>query len=463
MKGFAIKLMTVSLVGLLLLVAGAMVRGVVTDRLVFREQARQSVAESLAGAQTLQGVSLVLDYSEHYEEPVRDANDQVLRREARSIEHRRILVPETLALNGQLITEPRYRGLFRVNGYVLAGRLSGHFAVPELEQLPRSRKDSRLQPGAARLVFAVSDPRGLRRLELKLDGRALGAEAGTGLGGFRNGAQARAGELGSLAGRRLPFDLALELAGTDSLSMVPMARENAAALDSPWPHPSFGGRFLPVERSSNEQGFNAAWRISALATNASNAWTERASSGGAGDGNVDAFSVSLVDPVDVYVMADRASKYAVLFVVLTLGACLLFELLRRLQLHPLHYLLTGAALLMFFVLLLALAEHIGFGPAYGVAATACVALIGIYAASLLRSRWLAAGFTAGLALLYGALYGILLSEQNALLMGSLLLFALLASVMLATRKVDWHNLLSERGNATRPIGEGNQKPADTVV
>lgn len=466
MKSFAIKLMTVSLVGLLLIIGGAMVRGVVTDRLVFREQARQSVAESLAGAQSLNGVGLVLDYTEQYEEPVRDATDRVLRHETRRIAHRHVVLPDSLALSGQLITEPRYRGLFRVNGYVLAGRLHGAFTVPALEQLPRSRKESTLQPGTARLAFAVSDPRGLRRLDMRVDGRTLVAEAGSGLNGLRSGAQAAAGALGTLAGRSLPFELNLELVGTDSFAMVPMARENTATLNSPWPHPSFGGRFLPVQRETNERGFNAMWRVSALATNAGNLWQERASGGTAeahAGKSLDAFTVALVDPVDVYVMADRASKYAVLFVVLTLGACLLFELLRRLQLHALHYLLTGAALLMFFVLLLALAEHIGFGPAYGVAATACVTLIGVYLASLLRSRALAAGFTGGLALLYGALYGILLSEQNALLMGSLLLFGLLAAVMLATRKVDWHALLLDRGNAARPNGEGNQKPVNEVV
>lgn len=438
MKGFLIKLVAVGIVGLILLAAGSMVRGVVSDRMEYREQARASITESLASGQRIAGVVLRIAYSEHFLEPITDDKKQVLRMEPRRIDHELDVLPETLAISGSLITEARRRGIFKVNGYVLNGALKGQLALPALSAFPHDRSGSTLELGQARLVLAISDPRGLRKLEMRLDEVAQKVEPGTGLAGLRAGAHAPVSEIGSRLGKPLNFNVDLELVGTDSLQIVPLGRETTASLSSPWQHPSFGGRFLPVERRVSPGGFEANWRVSALATDAREVW--QAASKNDRGAALDTFSVALIDPVDVYVMSDRAGKYAELFVALTLGAFLLFELLRRLGLHPMHYLLIGAAMLVFFLLLLALSEHLGFGLAYLAAASGCVLLIGFYSAHLLRSLWLASGFTAGLAAMYGALYGILLSEQNALLMGSLLVFVLLAGVMIATRKVDWHSL-----------------------
>ena len=161
------------------------------------------------------------------------------------------------------------------------------------------------------------------------------------------------------------------------------------------------------------------------------------------NGNVDALQVSLVDPIDVYTQADRASKYGILFVVLTFVGFALFELIKRLPIHPLQYLLVGLALAIFFLLLLSLSEHIAFWQAYLVSAIACIGLQFIYLSGVLKSWARAAGFATMLTLLYGVLYGLLVSEDNALLMGSLLLFGILAVIMWVTRKVDWYALGTE--------------------
>lgn len=439
MKSFTAKLMTVCMVGLLLLIAGLALRMVVEDRLENRNQARSSIAQSLGGEQTVGGATIAFIYTERYTETVVDQTSGVSRNVARKVRHRYELMPEHLDLGGQLITDPRSRGLFRINGYQLEGLLKGDFQIPTLEQLPRDRSDSALDFVGASMVLSVSDPRGLRKLGMRLNDLPRTPEPGVGEGSNRHGASARIDEITSLFGRNVRFAVELELVGTDSLNVVPLGRENTATLDSPWPHPSFGGRFLPVERSVSDHGFHAKWNISALATNARESWANKSP-----DAVTDSFAISLIDPVDVYVMSDRAGKYAALFIAITLGAFLLFELLRSLRLHAMQYLLIGAALLIFFLLLLGLSERIGFGYAYLAASSACVMLISFYSAHLLRSVWLAGGFMTGLGALYGALYVILLSEQNALLMGSLLLFALLAAVMLGTRKVDWHALLTEQ-------------------
>lgn len=156
---------------------------------------------------------------------------------------------------------------------------------------------------------------------------------------------------------------------------------------------------------------------------------------------LDAMGVSLVDPVNPYLQADRASKYGLLFVLLTFGF-FMFELIKQLRIHPIQYGVVGLALAIFFLLLASLSEHIAFGMAYLAASAACIGLLGFHLAHVLRSRARGMGFAAMLAALYAALYGMLVSEDNALVLGSGLLFVLLTVVMVVTRKVDWYALAS---------------------
>jgi inner membrane protein len=153
---------------------------------------------------------------------------------------------------------------------------------------------------------------------------------------------------------------------------------------------------------------------------------------------LDSVSVSLVDPVNVYSKVDRATKYGVLFVLLTFVTFAMFEFLRQLRLHPIQYGLVGCAVAIFFLLLLALSERIPFAIAYLVATIACVVLIGHYLGHVLGGWRRGAGFAGLLGTLYAALYGLLISEDNAMVLGAGLLFMILAAIMIWTRKVDWY-------------------------
>ena len=155
---------------------------------------------------------------------------------------------------------------------------------------------------------------------------------------------------------------------------------------------------------------------------------------------MDVVGLSLVDPVNIYTQADRASKYGLLFELLTFLGFYMFELLRQLPVHPIQYGLVGLALAIFFLLLVSLSEHIEFAVAYVVSSVACIGLIGVYLSAVLRSAARGVGFAGMLALLYAALYGLLVSEDNALVLGAGLLFVILAAIMLATRKLDWYQL-----------------------
>jgi inner membrane protein len=210
------------------------------------------------------------------------------------------------------------------------------------------------------------------------------------------------------------------------------------ALTSDWPHPSFTGGWSPDERRISPQGFEATWRMTHHATGGQAAWQQEALAGHLfQSGRVAVAGVAFFDPVNVYALSYRATEYGFLFVLFTFGALALAEVLSGVRLHVMQYLLVGSGLAVFFLLLLALSEHVAFVYAYASAAAACVALLTLYLRHPLGTAKRAGAFSALFASMYAALYVLLRSEDHAMLMGSLLVFALLAVTMVATRRLDW--------------------------
>ena len=162
------------------------------------------------------------------------------------------------------------------------------------------------------------------------------------------------------------------------------------------------------------------------------------------------FGVAFVDPVSPYQLDHRATRYGLLFIVLTWVGVGLVEVLRRLRVHPMQYLLVGAALVTFFLLLVSLSEHLPFGPSYALAAGACTLLLAFYGSHVLGGRRAGLGLGIGVAALYGTLYLLLQREQTALLLGVILLFAVLAGVMAMTRHLDWYALSATAGALQAP-------------
>jgi inner membrane protein len=237
----------------------------------------------------------------------------------------------------------------------------------------------------------------------------------------------------------LQLTIELPLLGTSEFHVVPVGRETQVNVISNWPHPSFTGDFLPVERKIDANGFEAHWATSFFSTNLEEVLhrcddNQQAS---CAEFTAHRLGVSFIDPVDQYLKTDRAIKYALLFITLTFGGFFLFDVLKRLPVHPIQYGLVGAGLALFYLLLLSLSEHIGFGMAYLLSSAGCAGLIAFYVSYVLKSLARGLGFGSGLAVLYGCLFGLLSADDYAMLMGSLLLFALLAAVMVLTRNVNW--------------------------
>ena len=457
-----LKIAMVIVLVLAILIPLAMIRGTLAERSQYRQQAVDEVTRSYAGEQGLAGPVLVVPYREQVQVEERDANG-VPRKELREVDREWVFFPKTLRAYGRVQPSIRKRGLHQVRVYEWQGSLDAGFDV----RLPDADPARPRTLGTPWLNIGIADVRGLVGAPtLRVAGIAtpiLQGQKGRGGGGVHAALPAALVAGGRIA---FPVQFACALRGTEALAIMPLADANRIVLDSPWPHPQFNGDFLPRTHRVDATGFHAEWDVSSLASNAQAQYRE----GGAAamgkprplpgrDGvvaavaapaGIDQVGLSLVEPVNLYSKVDRASKYGLLFVLLTFVAFFMFETIKQLPIHPIQYALVGLALAIFFLLLLSLSEHIAFGLAYLAAALACLGLIGYYVGHVLRSRVRGLGFAAMLGLLYAALYGLLMCEDNALVLGAGLLFVVLAAIMVATRKVDWYQVGARIGTAPNP-------------
>lgn len=433
MRTFTSKLIGIAALAAALLVLLSMVDGVVGARRVRQAEVEANIADTAARQQTVIGPVLIVPYRHRVTETVA-VEGGGKRTVVREIDRRAVFLPEALDADGSADVAPRRRGLYRALLYTFRGNLRANFRVPARLGLEVAAED--IVVGKAWLAMGLSDVRGLQSdPAVRWAGRTLEVAQGTAHDPLGPGVHADVGTLDVSAPRDYAVSVNLELLGTNSLSIAPVGRSTTFTLDSAWPHPSSIGRFLPRARAEGEGYFPAKWSVSHLSTNAAAALTA------AVEGQrpaPDTLGVAFMEPVDIYLQSERALKYGVLFIGLTFAAFYLFELLKGLRIHPLQYGFVGLALTVFFLLLVSLSEHAPFAIAYLVAAVACVSLVSYYLAHVLRGWRRAAAFGAKLATLYAALYGLLLSEDNALVMGAALLFCILAAVMIITRRVDWY-------------------------
>ncbi|WP_431264357.1 cell envelope integrity protein CreD [Roseateles chitinivorans] len=456
MKALWWKLVILGGVTLLLLFVLLRIGWLVDERQERQRAAEAGVAAAQSGPQVLLGPLVQRSCSEEWESVSGTGKDLTKTPERRDF----VLsaVPAELKVDGTLNQEQRERGLFKVNGY--AGEVTLQAQWASLGALtPVAEHKGKLSCEDPRVMFAVSDARGLRAVTVKQGNQALPVRPGTRHDSYPHGFHA---SLPNLApDQALTLSFAINLVGMTDFGIVPAASATQVKLRSNWPHPSFGGRFLPMSKLIDERGFEAQWQVTELATTAprdvlagyalpgvqrdpeaGRAYAPNPVPGREGSPGVvaDTLAFSMIDPVNPYVMSDRAIKYGLLFIVLTFVSVGLLELLSGKRVHPVQYLLVGLAMTLFFLLLLSLSEHLGFALSYGIAAGAAIGLLSFYGAAMLGAARRGLGFGALVTVLYGALFVLLNLEKAALLVGASLLFAVLAAVMALTRRIDWYAL-----------------------
>jgi inner membrane protein len=424
----AVKPAVIALLALVLFVPVTMIQGLIAERQARRNEAVAGIAEGWGGRQTLAGPYLAVPYERTWVEVVQETIDGKPRerRTERTESHVLRLPADSVDWRIDAAVSEKARGIYRARLYSAAIEARGRFSVPAGFGLANPK--GRVKWGTPRLVGGVSDPGGIRSVSpLLVAGAEHAFEAGSGdAAALPGGVHVPLPALRAAQPQSFEFSFSLELAGSEALAVAPLGSNTAVTMRSDWPHPSFAGRFLPLRHEIGAQGFSAEWKVSRYAA--------------PGTSNRQALAVSFIEPAGLYQQLERGSKYGFLFIGPTFAAFLLFELLRRLAIHPIQYAFVGLALAMFFLLLTALSEHIEFAWAYVIATFACVGLISGYLVRVLRSVSVGLGFGGALAALYAMLYALLKAEDYSLLGGSLLLFGLLAAVMIATRRVDWYGL-----------------------
>ena len=412
----------------------------VYDRQSQSEQARASIAEGWGGPQTISGPELSIPFKVPVPAATNAAGQQVTAPTV--VERRLVLAPVGVDLATRVLPERRARSIYEVVIYRAQTQGRATFALPaDLTRI--GVPAGALELNRAELRFGIGDARGLGANPLvRVNGQPLQLGPGGGTSLVGTGFYAPI-DLTRIDPARFSTDFRFALRGNESITLAPRAGDTVWKVSSPWPSPSFIGGFLPEQRSVTNEGFAAEYRIGNLALGRSLLFVDGDSASGDRDGPTEpgvsaaTAGVSLMETVDLYSQVDRATKYGFLFIGFTFLAYLLFDIIAGVRVAPIEYLLAGAALVLFFVLLLAFAEVIGFTPAYLLAAAAIAGLNTAYSAAVLRSwrRGLIIG--AILLALYAMLYILLSLEAYSLLIGSLLLFAALAGTMYVTRRLDW--------------------------
>ncbi len=436
-----LKLLIIAALTVVMAIPLFLIQLALADREQTAAGAAADIAAGYGGAQVVAGPVLLLPYTI----PITQFVDG---KTVQTVQHyTAVVLPEDLKFDVHAKTETRYRGIFPVPVYQAGVAIRATFDKASMTAW--APPDAQIDWKNASMAVLVSDAHGLAdNVTLEVNGRAVPFEPGPGMS--VSGAQYGEHPM-QVAGMRAKLDLSeatdlklgtrFTLRGTREFSVSPLGRRTVATIDSPWPSPSFFGAYLPTSREVGKGGFSASWTVPYLARGFGQSFTD--SSDAVQSLLTPAFGARFYQPVDHYQLVERSLKYAILFVALAFLMFFVVETVSRQRIHFVQYALVGVAQVLFYLLLLSVAEHVGFAAAYLIASGATIVLTSLYAISALAGKWRAVVLCAILTVLYALLYVILKSEDYALLIGSGVLFAALAGTMYFTRKIDWYRVTDQ--------------------
>jgi inner membrane protein len=436
-----LKLLGVGALVLVLLIPLAMITGVLRERLGRRNEAVADITSSWGREQNVIGPTLGIPYQYKLKtvKEVPAPDGKVERRELEeTATANAYFLPQTLNVSGNVETQKLHRGIYDAVVYRAQTVLSGKFAPPDFGLLKIDLKD--VQWKDAFVTIAINDLRGTRdAIVLDWGGAKHPMLPGSQVPGYTTGATASLGSEQPIS-TEIQFSISLDFNGSEGIFFAPFGVQNEATLKSNSPDVGFRGAFLPAERSLRRDGFDAKWKVSYYGRDYPQSWISRTGNERFTNQSVSnsLFGAQFLSILDAYRYVERSIKYGVLFLVLVFTAFFLFEITARQKIHPFQYLMVGAALCLFYLLLLSISEFIGFTWAYLAAAVASIALITWYCRFFLGGGARTFMIGAGLSGVYLFLYITLQQQDYALLMGAVALFVVLSMVMYVTRKVDWY-------------------------
>ncbi len=449
-----LKLFSIFILILLLMIPSTMLESLIHERQITRDIAEEEITSKWGSNQTIGGAVITIPYT------IIQEDDNGKKSTVIAYAH---FLPEHLNITGKLIPEKRYRGIYVVMLYNAQLHLQGFFKKPNVELLKIPKE--RFLFSEAFISFGITDMKGIKEaIKLKING--IDTEMNSGIESkdlFASGASCPI----NLATETINFDAQINLNGSKEIDFLPFGKTTKVTIESSWGTPSFVGESLPDERQITEKGFKAVWNELHLnrnypqqgvgnfigfdanyqESNPHNHTTVDYSDGVATKvtGELQSsFGVKLLLPVDEYQKTMRSTKYNLMFIVITFIAFFFVEILNRKRLHPIQYLLVGFAICLFYVLLLAISEHLSFNIAYLIGCITILTLITFYTQSIFKNSRITLIFNGILSLLYGFFYSLLQLEDYSLLLGSIGLLIILTVVMYLTRNIDWYRAYNNK-------------------
>jgi inner membrane protein len=449
-ESITVKLLSIGFLVLILLIPSSWIQDLMHERQSRAEDVMHEVSSKWSGSQTLSGPILVIPFKvrkkvDHGKEGI----------EIQEYIEKYFLLPETLDINGDVGPTVLHRGIFDAAVYTSSLNIKANFNKPDFASFEIANEMVLWKD--AYMIFSITDLRGISENPgFSVGGAAKLTEPSSDLGVsvrkfVRETAPAYAlssNEVTDFSSNGIIAKLGwnseqdfvgntsikIKLKGSNRLSFNPTGKTTTVQLKGPWANPSFDGEFLPEQRTITEDAFTANWKILHFNRPFAQQWTERGMKLGGSE-----FGMKLIIPVDQYQKSIRTSKYGQLIIILTFVALFLVEITKKIRIHPFQYILIGAALIIYYTLLISLSEQVGYNFAYWIAAVATVGLISFYSFSFLQTSKLVVLFTSLLLIFYSFIFIIVLQQDFSLLLGSIGLFMIVGSLMFFARKVRWYN------------------------
>ncbi len=438
-----VKIISIGILVLVLLIPSAMISSLMRERQARHDEVIREINQKWGASQIINGPFLSIPYKSYYKDEKNNVQF--------TTQYFHVL-PNHLRISGNITPHLRHRGIYEAVLYNARIKVSGSFILPSPTQL--NIEPEVIVWDKAFFSIGINDMRGIQdKITINFNGKEENANPGLKTADLAKEGVGCLLDL-SASTRAADFAFNLNLNGSEQLQFIPLGEETTVEMQSSWPSPSFTGAFLPESRNVTDQGFSASWKVLHLNRNFPQFWSGK-------HFHVDpaTFGVNLLIPANVYQKAIRMAKYALMFIVFTFSAFFCAEIISKQRIHPIQYLLIGLAVILFYVLLLSISEHIHFNYAYILASSATTLLITGYANAIVRHKNFTRILFLILVTLYSYLFVILQLEDYALIMGSIGLFLVLSVVMYLTRNVDWFGL--SVANAKRNILAQNNENVST--
>lgn len=424
------KVGTIIIITFLLLIPTSMIRSLIHEREYTQNEAIREVSSKWAESQTITGPFISIPYFRYVKEvSSSDSVEKIV--QVKDYLH---ILPSQLKISGSIDPEKRYRGIYEIVVYDSKLDIQGSFNPLDFAALDIPVKN--IQFDKAEFVIGINDLRGIEeQVELNWGTEKIYFNPGVSSNDIAGSGINAALQLESADSTAYSFSLSVHLKGSQWIYFTPMGKVTDVELSSEWSNPSFNGAFLPDKREVSVQGFKASWNILHLNRNFPQVW-----SGNRYSVEGSSFGIDLLLPVDNYQKSYRSIQYAILFIAFTFIVFFFIEVLNKIFIHPIQYILVGFSLIVFYTLLLSISEHMSYNLAFLISALSTLLLIAGYVKAILKSTPLTLLIAGILTVLYTFIFVIIQLQDYALLIGSIGVFVILGLVMYFSRKIDWYHL-----------------------